>query len=101
MVIPTTLLLQFTGIFVGVKVLEINIKILGVILMTVIPIMVTNAIPGFTGFGIAALSFYLIIKIFDRSSGIFKIIGIIIISAVVQALLIDALVNPMFNSLLN
>ena len=92
---------QFFGVFIGVKALDINIKILGVILLTVIPIMITNTVPGLAGFVSAALAFLIIIKLFDRSSGIFKITGIIIISAAVQALLIKVFVNPTLTSLLN
>ena len=101
MVIPLTLLLQFAGIFAGVKMLNINLKILGVILLTAVPIIVTNAMPGLLGFGIAILAFFGIIKAFDKSADFLQIIGVIVISAVVQAVLINALIEPMFNATLN
>lgn len=101
MIIPLSFLLQFAGIFVGVKILNINLKILGVILLTVVPIIVTNAIPGLLGFGIAIVAFFGIIKTFDKSADFLQIIGVIVISLVVQAVLIDALIDPMLNKAVN
>ena len=99
--VPVSLILQFVGIFIGVRILDINLKILGVILITVIPIIITDAVPGLAGLGIASVAFFVIIKIFDRTSGIFQIIGIIVISAVVQAVLLNLFVDPVLTSLLN
>lgn len=101
MVIPASVLLQFLGIFIGVKVMDINLKILGIILATLVPIAVTSVVPGLAGLVIGMVIFYVVIKACDNSVGIFQIIGLLIISAVVQALMINEVVAPMLNQQVN
>ncbi len=88
MAISISLLLQFIGLFTSVKVLNINLKLIGVILLTLIPSMATYFISGNWGMIVALVSFVLIIKLFDNATDFFKIIAIIIVSASIQLLTI-------------
>lgn len=97
MVMSLSLLLQFAGIFSGVKVLKLNLNILGIVLLTFIPILVTSFIPGLTGFFIAVLAYFGIIKTLDSSASLFQMMGILIISAVLQAFVINTVLIPMLS----
>ena len=97
MVMSISMLLQFAGIFAGTRVLSLNINILGVILLTFIPVLVTNFIPGLTGLLIAIISYVVIIKKLDNSATGFQMMGILIVSITIQALVINQVLVPMFN----
>tara|TARA_B110000467_G_C17799807_1_gene204413 strand:+ start:86 stop:379 length:294 start_codon:yes stop_codon:yes gene_type:complete len=97
MVMSLSLLLQFAGVFAGTRVLSLNVNILGVILLTFIPILVTNFVPGLAGLLIAIISYVVIIKKLDSSATGFQMMGILIISIALQAFVINQVLVPMFN----
>ena len=86
MVIPLSLTLQFAGIFAGAKLLKLNINLIGVAILTFIPILATSFIPGLTGFAIACVAFFVALKLLDRAAGFIEGIGIIFISMAIQAM---------------
>jgi len=86
MLIPLSLLLQFAGIFAGAKLLKINTGIIGVAILTFIPILATNFIPGLAGFIVACVAFFVVLKKLDSTAGFIEGIGIIFISMAIQAM---------------
>lgn len=86
MLIPLSLILQFAGIFAGAKLLKLNVGLIGVAILTFIPILATSFIPGLAGFAVACVAFFVALKALDRTAGFIEAIGIIFISMAIQAM---------------
>ena len=101
MVIPISLVTQFIGMFAAVKILKINVNIIGIILLTFIPIGLSSVVPGLAGFGLSLLSLVLLVKIYDGSASFLKILAILVISVVTQAAINEYVVGPAITHSLN
>lgn len=85
MLIPLSLILQFAGIFTGVKLLKLDVGLVGVAILTFIPTLATNFIPGLVGFAVACVAFFVTLKAFDKTAGFIHGIVVIFISMAIQA----------------
>ncbi|OEC33368.1 hypothetical protein A7D25_19165 [Pseudomonas sp. 21C1] len=94
MLLPLSLLLQFAGIFAGVKLLKLDIGLLGVTVLTFIPILTTNLIPGIGGFVLACAAFFVALKMLDKTAGFIQGVGIIFVSLAIQATA-NSLITPL------
>lgn len=101
MVVPISLIAQFIGMFVASKVLQLNVNIIGIVLLTFIPIGITNIVPGLAGVGLALLSLIILVKIYDGSASFLKIVGILFISITTQAALYKFAIEPSLEHAIN
>lgn len=101
MIVPISLIAQFIGMFVASKLLQLNVNLIGIILLTLLPIGLVNIVPGLAGIGLALLALVLLVKVFDGSASLIKIVGILLISGATQAAIFKFAVEPSLNHALN
>ncbi|WP_156493157.1 hypothetical protein, partial [Oleiphilus sp. HI0125] len=94
MVVPVSLIAQFIGMFVASKLLKLNIGLVGIIVLTIVPVLISQSIPGIAGFALAIVSIFILLKVLDGSASIGKVFAIGIISLVTQAAIFKFVVLP-------
>ncbi|KZZ63394.1 hypothetical protein A3762_12420 [Oleiphilus sp. HI0125] len=97
MVVPVSLIAQFIGMFVASKLLKLNIGLVGIIVLTIVPVLISQSIPGIAGFALAIVSIFILLKVLDGSASIGKVFAIGIISLVTQAAIFKFVVLPSMN----